>query len=101
MEDIIKSRMVEELIDAYGVPKTFRDDLVQEIYLILLQYDQQKLNEIKEKNQLRFFIARIIRNQWFSDTSPFFKQYRKYYKYKDDNYERPEDTEPKEADDRI
>ena len=36
------------------------------------------------ENQLRFFLVRVIKNQYFSSSSPFHKLYRKYYNYIDD-----------------
>lgn len=83
---IIKEQYVETLIDAYNVSSVYKDDLIQEIYLILLQYDKQKLMDIYNKKQLKFFIAKIITNQFNSQTSVFFKLYKKYNKLKDENY---------------
>lgn len=81
---IIKEHIVEELVSAYGVPHTYKDDLIQHIYIILLEYDQNKLNELIKKKQIRFYIARIIRNQWFSTTSTFYMLYRKFNQLNDE-----------------
>jgi hypothetical protein len=50
-----------------------------------LEYNQEKLQSIYDKGQFNFFLTRIIKNQYFSKTSPFFKKYRKYYDMVDDN----------------
>lgn len=85
LNKIANERLVEEICKNLGVSPKYMDDLVQEIYLILLEYDQEKLQSIYDKGQFNFFLTRIIKNQYFSNTSPFFKKYRKYYDMVDDN----------------
>lgn len=53
-------------------------DLAQGVYLILLEYDEEKLVDLWEHNALGFFIARIIANQYLSKNSPFYKLFRKF-----------------------
>lgn len=77
IDTIIKNRYIEEIVNNIGVQTDLKDDLIQDIYVILLEYDQEKLKELINKNQIKFFISRIITNQYCSCTSPFFKQYRK------------------------
>ena len=52
-------------------------DLCQMVYLILLEYDEDKLVDLWENNQINFFLARIIINQYRSANSPFHTIYRK------------------------
>lgn len=85
LNKIANERLVEEICKNLGVSPKYMDDLVQEIYLILLEYNQEKLQSIYDKGQFNFFLTRIIKNQYFSNTSPFFKKYRKYYDMVDDN----------------
>ncbi|MEF2919934.1 MAG: hypothetical protein U0O22_05610 [Acutalibacteraceae bacterium] len=85
LNKIANERLVEEICKNLGVSPKYMDDLVQEIYLILLEYNQEKLQSIYDKGQFNFFLTRIIKNQYFSKTSPFFKKYRKYYDMVDDN----------------
>lgn len=98
MEEIIKQHIVEDLVKAYNVSELYKNDLIQHIYLILLLYDQPTLQYLVNKKQIKFFIARIIRNQWFSKTSTFYKLYKKYNALKDENYE-PKETEELEEPD--
>ena len=60
-------------------------DLCQEVYLTLLQYDERKLSEMYERGELRWFIARIVINQYASATSPFYYLYKRRYRKLDDN----------------
>ena len=53
-------------------------DLCQMVYLILLEYDEDKIVDLWEHNEINFFIARIIINQFRSSNSPFHTLYRKY-----------------------
>jgi len=54
------------------------EDLCQMVYLILLEYDSAKIEDLWENGQINFFIARILLNQYKSTNSPFYKLFRKY-----------------------
>lgn len=73
---IANSRMVEKMIDDMDISEQWRDDLAQEVYLILCEYDEEKINDMVKNNQIRFFISRIITNQMFSSTSTFYRTFR-------------------------
>ena len=77
--------MVEDIAKNIKVTPGYYDDFVQESYLTLLEYNNEKLNEIFGKNQIKFFIARICLNNWNSRTSPFYTKYKKYLEYTDEN----------------
>ena len=53
-------------------------DLSQMVYLILLEYDEKRLQDLWINNQMHFFIARIIINQYNSVNSPFHTMFRKF-----------------------
>lgn len=98
--EIETSGLLRELCENIRVSSNDIDDLMQEIYLILLEYDRDKLIELYEKKQLKFFMVRIIQNQYNSKTSPFYRKYKKYYKYIDGNYVNDENkVEDDELDD--
>lgn len=54
------------------------EDLCQMVYLILLEYDDAKIEDLWEHGQINFFIARILLNQYRSANSPFYKMFKKY-----------------------
>lgn len=85
LNKIANEKTVETICKNIGVSPKYFDDFVQEMYLILLEYDQNKLQEIYDKGQLNFFLTRIIKNQWCSKTSTFYTKYRKYYDLIDGN----------------
>lgn len=79
--EIAKARIVEEMVQkiAHQPLNADLEDLSQMVYLILLEYDEEKLSDLWEHGQIRFFIARIIMNQYRSRNSPFFVTFRKSY----------------------
>lgn len=77
--------IIRDIIENMRVSRLDADDLEQEIYMILLEYDKDKIIELYEKKQLRYFIVGIIQRQYNSKTSPFYKKYKKYYSIVDAN----------------
>lgn len=75
IEELYRSKDFNDCINKME-PEHLRDDLRAEVVLILLETDEQKLVEMHAKKVLNFFTARIIINQIFSTTSPFYKRYR-------------------------
>lgn len=56
--------------------ETHKEDLKQEIMLILLEKDDKQIKTMYKSNFLLFFTIGIIKNQYHSSTSPFWKKYR-------------------------
>lgn len=52
-------------------------DLVQMVYLILLEYDADKIQNLHENGEIRFFIARVILNQYRSESSEYYRLIRR------------------------
>lgn len=81
-QEIVKiigeEKMIESIVENMNVKPDLAQDLVQDAYMILLEYDNKKLEEIYNRNQLKFFTARILCNQAYSVNSPFWKTYRKF-----------------------
>lgn len=72
VEKLAKERTVETIVS--NIAKSADDllnDLVQEIYLDLLEKDEDKIVKLYESNQIRFFITRMIINNLHSTNSPF------------------------------
>lgn len=69
---IAKQKMVETIVS--NIAKSSDDllnDLIQEIYLDLLQKDDKKIVKLYESNQIRYFITRIVINNIHSKNSPY------------------------------
>ena len=79
IETLAKERRVEALVENIAHHSLTADlkDLCQMVYLVLLEYDATKLLDLWENNQINFFLARIIINQYRSSNSPFHYIFRK------------------------
>lgn len=78
LEQIGKDKLVETIAKNMRVETEYFDDLCQEVYIILLTgYTEEKLQEAIDKKQINFIITSVMKNQWFSCTSPFYRQYKK------------------------
>ena len=77
---LARERRVETMVENIAKQPLADDlkDLSQMVYLVLLEYDEKKLQDLWDNNQMNFFIARIIINQYRSSNSPFHKLFRKY-----------------------
>jgi len=49
-------------------------DLIQEVALIYLELSNKKKQKVD--GYFRFWVSRVVTNQWHSNTSPFYTQYR-------------------------
>lgn len=78
---LARSRAVEELVrNITHHPSIEADlaDLVQIIYFALLQTDAKRLEEMTASGDIRFYIVRMIKNQYYSKNSPFYVEIRKF-----------------------
>ena len=57
------------------------DDLLSFVIEELYKCDQERINEIIQKKQMTFYIARVMINQQHSNTSRYYYKYRKFYEY--------------------
>ena len=80
VERLARGRVVEAMVANIAKQSLSPElkDLCQEIYIILLTYDEDKIQDLWQNGEMRFFIARIIINQFRSSNSPFHSRYRKY-----------------------
>ena len=58
--------------------KQFKEDFRQDLVIILLEYDNERLNEIHNSNRMNSFITAILLRNLWSVTSPYYKKYRKF-----------------------
>jgi hypothetical protein len=78
--EIARKQIVESMVKNIAHQSLTPDlkDLCQMVYLILLEYDEQKLQDLWQNNQMPYFLARIIINQFRSSNSPFHTIFRKF-----------------------
>lgn len=58
--------------------RQYKDDLLNDIVLVLYNYDPVKLNDAYQNKHMNALITRIILNQIYSNTSSFYLQYLKF-----------------------
>ena len=78
---LAKRRVVENLVQNVTHRSVLRgelSDLVQIIYLALLQTDPERLEHLAGSGQMNFYIVRLITNQYFSESSPFYREMRRF-----------------------
>ena len=85
MTELYEENIVRDIIRNIGVKQNDMEDLEQEIYMILLEYNRDKIIEMHNNNQLKYFIVGVVNRQYNSKTSPFYKKYKKYYTLVDEN----------------
>ena len=82
IEEFFKNGEIHEIVkNITKTDNTLAEDLLQEIILILLEYDEKKIINLYNKKQLKYFITRITSHQWNSITSPFHYTYRKPFEH--------------------
>ncbi len=62
-------------------PIELQDDLKSEVFLILAELPEQKLFDLYDKKQLRFYIVRIMLNLVQNSNNQFYKRYRNFVEY--------------------
>ena len=78
VELVAKEGWVEECIRTVsgGVWRSEYSDLAQDVLIELL--NQEKIVGLYQRNQLRYYVMRIVRNNIQSNTSRFFYRYRRF-----------------------
>lgn len=81
VDDLAKRKVVETMVQNIArrsVATPELQDLAQMVYLVILEYDTDKIEDLYLNDELGFFIARVILNQYRSNTSPFYYQLKKF-----------------------
>ena len=60
------------------------EDLVQDIYVLLLEKDDKLIVDLYNKGELGYYLLRIAKNQLLSANSPYFYKYIKFRAQSDD-----------------
>lgn len=75
---LAQSRKVESILKCNRTDSTFVKDLAQDIYLQLLEKDEGLIQGLYERNELEWFIRKMITNNLFSVTSPYYRNYESF-----------------------
>ena len=88
VDNISREHLVEKivfkLLPASKNPFDCPEDLIQDLYLILLNSDENLIVTLYNKGELGFYLLKIARNQLLSANSPYFYKYIKFKVQSDD-----------------
>lgn len=78
IDEISKDKLVEEVVYNIG-SKDDEDlkDLIQDIYINLLEKEDNLIETLYSENQLKYFIIRMVVNNIHSKNSPYYTKYKK------------------------
>ena len=82
VDELSRSNTVEKIIykllpaskNRFDCP----EDLIQEIYLLLLQKDDDLIVNLYNKDEIGFYLLKIARNQLLSKNSPYYTKYIRF-----------------------
>lgn len=79
VNELGKNHVIENIVYKInrGEKQNNLKDLIQDIYLQLLTKNTEKIIELYQNKQLKYYITRIVLNNICSNTSPYFTQYKK------------------------
>ena len=88
VDELSKDSTVEKII--YKLLPTSKnrfdcpEDLVQDIYVLLLEKDDNLIVNLYNKGELGFYLLKIARNQLLSANSPYYTKYIKFLTHCDE-----------------
>ena len=77
-------RIVNKLLSSSKNPFDCPEDLIQDVYLLLLQKDDNLIVNLYERGELAYYLLRIVRNQLLSVNSSYYYTYIKLGAKSDD-----------------
>lgn len=78
LSDLFQSEEFDKmLLKVMRKDSIYFDDFKQDLFLILCSQNDEEIEEMHENCTLDFFVFRIILNQVRSETSPFYRTYKK------------------------
>jgi hypothetical protein len=72
-----QSQFIKDLLQTITSGHQLKEDLRQELFLILLEMDEKKIIRAHKGNWLHYLCVNIVKKQYHSNTSPFHKMFRK------------------------
>lgn len=70
-------RIVNKLLSSSKNPFDCPEDLIQDIYLLLLQKDDDLIVNLYNKGEIGYYLLRVVRNQLLSKNSSYYYTYIK------------------------
>ena len=77
-------RIVNKLLSSSRNPFDCPEDLIQDVYLLLLQKDDDLIVNLYNKDEIGYYILKVVRNQLLSKNSPYYQKYIRFQSHNDD-----------------
>ena len=77
-------KIVNKLVSSSKNRFDFPDDLIQDIYVLLLEKDEDLIVNLYNKGELGFYLLKVVRNQLLSTNSPYYQKYIRFQAISDD-----------------
>ena len=71
-------RIVNKLLSSSKNPFDCPEDLIQDVYLLLLEKGDKLIVDLYERGELAYYLLRVARNQLLSKNSPYYTKYIKF-----------------------
>lgn len=84
VNDLANNKFIENILFKNRLVSPYVEDLAQDLYISLLDKDEQFIIDLYNKKQLEFYIRRMITNNIFSKTSQYYMKYQKFRKKSDE-----------------
>lgn len=80
IDELAKNKVVEKFVRKYTdfSNNPYLEDLTQDIYVSLMEKENNFISDLYKKKELDYFIIKMIKNNLYSTTSPFFVKYQKF-----------------------
>lgn len=77
--ELAQKKVIEEIItNIKGVYTEDEQELAQDLYLDLMNKEEDLIQKLYEEKSLKYYIARMVSNQINSVNSPYYYKYRRY-----------------------
>lgn len=77
-------RIVNKLLSSSKNPFDCSEDLIQDVYLLLLEKGDKLIVDLYERGELAYYLLRVVRNQLLSKNSPYYQKYIRFKSQSDD-----------------
>lgn len=81
---LARNKVIEKLVKRHNFSSPYCKDLSQDLYIELLNKDDKLIVGLYERNEIEYYIRKMISNNINSSTSPFYKNYEKFRKTTDE-----------------
>lgn len=82
--DHLVEKIVFKLLPASKNPFDCPEDLIQDVYLLLLEKGDKLIVDLYERGELAYYLLRVARNQLLSKNSPYYQKYIRFKSQSDD-----------------